>query len=272
LGSAVAVDRLRVSGIPAPFLKRFRLEGSGDRSHWTLLVNEGTLFDLPSEHLQNIETGFAAGEYRYFRLTWNNQNSGVVSTPGGGAARVVEARHAPEPLRAMVEFTRLAAGPGHSRFQVRLPGPHLPLSAIELQVNETRLLRPARVIESRMSGGSVTADTLGSATLRRVVQENSVAADMRIPIRAPQGREIEILVDDNSNPPLNLSGVMLEFSRSHGSTLRRRPVVASLPVTVTPRRWLRSTISKRFAETFRKGPARGRVGKASGEFAVGRYH
>ncbi len=211
LGSAVSVDRLRVSSIPTPFLKRFRLEGSGDRSRWTLLVNEGTLFDLPAEHLQNIEASFTAGEYRYLRLIWNDQNSGVVSTPDSVAARIVEAHHTPVPLRTMVEFVRLAAGPGHSRFQVRLPGPHLPLSAIELQVNDTRLLRPARVVESRMSGGSVTAETLGSAVLRRVVQDNVVAAELRIPIRAPQGREIEILVDDNSNPPLNLSGVTLEF-------------------------------------------------------------
>ena len=40
-GSASSIDRLLLQGIPAPFLKRFRLEGSGDRSHWILLVVEG---------------------------------------------------------------------------------------------------------------------------------------------------------------------------------------------------------------------------------------
>ena len=43
-GATETVDRLRVGGLPAPWLKRFRLEGSGDRSRWTVLVAEGTLF------------------------------------------------------------------------------------------------------------------------------------------------------------------------------------------------------------------------------------
>lgn len=51
LGALRRIDRLRVSGLAAPFLKRLRLEGSGDRARWTLLVAEGTLFDLPEEGL-----------------------------------------------------------------------------------------------------------------------------------------------------------------------------------------------------------------------------
>src|SRR5438105_181775 len=57
-GSAAPIDTLRLAGIPAPFLKRFRLEGGGDRSHWTLLTAEGTLFDLPAERLRLTDAGF----------------------------------------------------------------------------------------------------------------------------------------------------------------------------------------------------------------------
>ncbi len=64
LGSAVPVDRLRLTEIPRPFLKRFRLEGSGDRARWTLLVAEGTLFDLPGEDLRMTEVAFAPAEFR----------------------------------------------------------------------------------------------------------------------------------------------------------------------------------------------------------------
>ncbi len=212
LGSLDSINSLRISGISAPFLKRFQLEGSGDRSHWTLLTAEGTLFDLPAENLRQVETNFMAGQFRYLRLTWNDQNSGVVSLPESAAARIVENREAPSALRASAEFSRLATGPGYSRFRVPLPGSHLPLSAVELQVNESRLLRPARVIESRLSNGVVTSETLGAATLRRVVQDSVVASNLRIPIRAPQGREIEILIEDSSNPQLNLTQVTLEFS------------------------------------------------------------
>src|SRR5262249_31406023 len=49
LGGALRTDRLRLEGIPAPYLKRVRLEGGGDRARWTLLVSGGTLFGLPDQ-------------------------------------------------------------------------------------------------------------------------------------------------------------------------------------------------------------------------------
>jgi hypothetical protein len=212
LSSSGPIDSLRLTGIRSPFLKRCRLEGSGDRSHWTLLVAEGTLFDLPSEGLRMLEMPFAAGEFRYLRVTGDDRESGVVSPPTRAAARSVEARNAAVPLRGPAEFQRLAASPGSSRFQVRLPGPNLPIAALELSVSETRLLRNARATESRLSGVEVSSRLLGSGVLRRVVQGTLVAADLRIPIVTPEGREINILVDDNDNPPLNLTGVGLEFA------------------------------------------------------------
>src|SRR5258708_20926620 len=94
-GAASLIDRLDVLGIPTPFLKRFRLEGSGDRSHWTLLQDEGTLFDLPNENLRLTEVAFQAGEYRYLRVTWVDRESGVQPLPRGVRARLVRPAAAP---------------------------------------------------------------------------------------------------------------------------------------------------------------------------------
>src|SRR5205085_7766211 len=85
--TARPIDRLVLNGIPAPFLKRFLLEGSGDRSHWTVLVAEGTLFDLPDEDLRQTEVAFPAGEYRYLRVTSNDLESGLVPPPLTAQAR-----------------------------------------------------------------------------------------------------------------------------------------------------------------------------------------
>src|SRR5262249_29425374 len=76
LGEPTIVDRFRVDNRPPPFLNRVRLEGSGDRQRWTLLVDEGTLFDLPDYRLRQTELRFAPGSYRYLRLTWDDTNSG----------------------------------------------------------------------------------------------------------------------------------------------------------------------------------------------------
>ncbi|MDQ3950331.1 MAG: DUF3999 domain-containing protein, partial [Gemmatimonadota bacterium] len=89
LGAAQPVDRVRVGGLPAPFLKRVQLEGSGDAVRWTQLVREGTLFDLPDEKLRQLELEFRSGEYRYLRLIWDDSSSGRRPLPAS-----VQARHA----------------------------------------------------------------------------------------------------------------------------------------------------------------------------------
>jgi hypothetical protein len=212
VGQAMLTDRLRLAGIRAPFLKRFGLEGSGDRAHWTLLVAEGTLFDLPEERLRQTETGFPAGEYRYFRVTWDDRRSGRVQPPALPSARFAEPLALPPPLRWPAEFQRLPSEPGRSRFQVRLPGRRLPVAALELDVAPGHLLRPARVLEARLSGDKITPLTLGSATLRRAEQGGLVAADLRIPTGPPEGRELDLVVDDGNNPTLALLGVSIEFA------------------------------------------------------------
>ena len=63
LGEPLPIDRFKVEGVERPFLKRVRLEGSGDRERWTLLVPDGTLFDLPDEQLYQTELRFTPGSY-----------------------------------------------------------------------------------------------------------------------------------------------------------------------------------------------------------------
>ena len=123
LGAPAAVDMIRVEGLPAPHLKRLTLEGSGDRAHWTMLVAEGTLFDLPDEQLRQNTLGFAAGPYRYFRITWNDANSGRVPNPAGVFARRAPVAAPPPAATLVAALERRPSEPGVSRYRVRLPGP-----------------------------------------------------------------------------------------------------------------------------------------------------
>ena len=211
LGKVVAVDRVSVSGIRAPFLKRFRLEGSGDRARWVALVAEGTLFDLPDQKLRDLEASFAAGPYRYLRLTWDDRQSARVA----GTVRVMARRAAtgePERARVAASFERLSSEPGKSRFRIRLPGPRLPVSAIELAVSRGNVFRAAEVTEPRLSEGAIFPVRLGNAVLRRAQVGELAANALRVPIDPPQGGELDLLVEDGDNPPLALSGVEAELA------------------------------------------------------------
>jgi hypothetical protein len=213
LGRMADVDRLQVAGLPSPFLKRVQLEGSGDRVRWTLLVAEGTLFDLPEEDLRRLELEFQPGQYRYLRLTWDDRTSGRVPMPVSAVARTVDISPAPPSLHIDVPFERRGSEPGVSRYRLRLPGPYLPITAIELSCGGGDILRNAHVTEAQLSGAEVVPVQLGSGILRRALRGDLAAADLQIPIRTPTEAELELVVIDENNPPLDLRGVSAVFAQ-----------------------------------------------------------
>jgi hypothetical protein len=213
LGAATTVDRVRVEGLPTPLLKRLAVDGSGDRQHWTRLLPEATLFDLPDSDLRQLELPFPPGLYRYLRITWNDASSARVPLPRAFAARIVRADAPARPaVSAPVTFDRRASEPGTSRFRLRLEAPALPVVALRLTVEADHLLRRARVTEARLSGGGAVPVRLGEATLKRAVRDTMSAEELRVPLEPPTTSQLELEVDDGDNPPLELSGVEAELA------------------------------------------------------------
>ena len=212
LGEAIQIDRVRIEGLPAPFLKRVRIEAGGDRTRWTLLHEQATLFDLPDEGLRLLDLDFEPGEYRYLRVVWSDRSSGRLPLPGGVSARLLEGSPPPPPLRVQLTVDQRASEPGISRYRVLLPAPGLPIVGLELEVESSYVLRPARVTEARLSGSEIRPSVLGQATLRRVVHEDLVASQMEIPISTPTESEVMIEVDNGDNPPLELKTVTARFA------------------------------------------------------------
>lgn len=210
--AALSIDRVRIAGLPAPFLKRVQIEASGDRAHWTVLVPDGTLFDLPNDGLELTALDLPAGSYRYLRLTWDDRASRRMPLPRRIEARVASATRGPAPLRTAVAVERRPSEPGKSRFRIRLPGAHLPVVAIELTVGGGNVLRAARITEGRLEGSTVVPSELGTATLRRSVRDGLAAAELRIPISPPSESQLELAVDDGDNPPLDVTGATAVFA------------------------------------------------------------
>jgi hypothetical protein len=204
-----------LDGIPAPFLKRFRLEGSGDRVRWTLLVDEGTAFDLPAEGLQSTNLLFGASAIRYLRLTWDDTNSARAGLPTSARSFRQTSAHTAALLRVPLQFERRRAEPGSSRFSVRLPGSRQPIDALELTIGGGHLLRDVRVIEARFTsdrGGQVAPVVVGQARLKRVVRDGRTAEALRVQIEPPTEPELELVFDDGDNPSLDLQGVTAVFA------------------------------------------------------------
>jgi hypothetical protein len=236
LGQVTAIDRFRIEGLAAPYLKRVRLEGSGDRTRWTLLVGEGTVFDLPEERLTQTDLAFTPGAYRYVRLTWDDTRSGVVPRPQTSSVRVVRNVMAPPPLTTPLAIERRPSEPGRSQFRLRLPASRLPIVALDIDMGGTHILREATVYEARLTGGQVLPIALGTATLKRVVRDDITASSLKIPITSPVEPQLDLVIDDGNNPAADVRGVTAIFAElpwiyfeSTGDSIVARYGAASLP-------------------------------------------
>jgi hypothetical protein len=210
---AETIDAIRVSGLPAPFLKRLTLEGSGDREHWTLLAGEATLFDLPDEGLRQTEVRFSPGSFRYLRVTWDDTNSGRVPIPVAVEARQIPGIVPPPSLTVRLAAERRPSEPGRSRYRVKLPGARLPIVALDVIVaGSGHVFRQATVSESRLSGMNLQPADLGRARLIQIVRDGVVAGALRVPIAPPVEAEIDLVIDDGNNAPLDVRGVTAVFA------------------------------------------------------------
>jgi hypothetical protein len=238
LGQLERADRLRLSGLPGPFLKRGRIEASGDRTHWVVLAEQTTVFDLPDEGLRRLEVAFDPTPLRYVRVTWDDRSSGRLPLPAAANVRsAAAALPAPPPaVLVPVAFERRPSEPGTSRFRIVLPGTGLPIRAFELDVGGDHLTRSARISEPQLAGETVAPRELGAAALRRVTRDGLAASDLRIPVATPREMSIELVVDDGDNPPLELQAVRAElpplpvvyFESPDGAALTAKYGVADL--------------------------------------------
>ncbi len=211
-GRPLLMDRLRLGGLPAPFVKRCLLEASDNASQWTLLRSDATVFDLPSDKLRLVEIAFAQGEFRFLKVTWDDSASDPISLPRSVSARLVSAGSLPSRLEASLQFEQRGSEPGVSRYRLRLPGARIPVTEIKISAKGGNILRQARISEGRLSGGEIVPKVLGSAVLRREIRGELTAADMSILIAPPQEAHLDLMIEDENNPPLEINEISAIFA------------------------------------------------------------
>ena len=215
-GSRRDRPRASVDGISAPFLKRLTLEGSGDRARWTLLQSEGHA--VRSAGRADLEPRICRSRrarYRYVRVTWNDANSGRVPLP----ARVWRAsdgcasgrsRDVDRPRRSSgARVSRAAAGIG---FRCRRAAADR--RAGSSTSRPATCFAQASVSESRFAGTEAAPVVLGSGTLVRVLRAGASAESLRVTIAPPAEAELDLIVEDGNNPPLDLRKVSARLRRA----------------------------------------------------------
>jgi hypothetical protein len=119
---------------------------------------------------------------------------------------------AADTLRMRLAFEKRPSASRTSRYHVRLPATRLPIVALELDVAGAHVFRTAYVTEPQLGEGRVGPVQLGTATLRRTAEAGAVASDLRIPTVPPTGAELDVVINDLDNLPLDVRGIRAIFA------------------------------------------------------------
>jgi hypothetical protein len=207
----VAGVRLDVPA-PASFLRALRVEGSVDGTRWTTLAADASVYVLAPEGaaaglaqaVRNEEVRFAPARARFLRVVFDDRRAPPLPPLRGAEVVLAAAGAAPQGPRVPLEVARREGEPGVSRFALVLPGPHLPVQAVELDVDAAHLFRAARVEEPRLDAGRLVPHLLGEGRLVRAERDGVSVAALAIPVAAPEARELELAVEDGDGAPLAL--------------------------------------------------------------------
>jgi hypothetical protein len=212
LGHPMLVDGVRLEGLPAPYVKRCILEAGNSGEDWRVLDRDATIYDLPAQKLKLDEIEFHPSEYRYIKITWDDNASARIPMPHSAEVRLVSAGVLPPRLQVPLQFERRGSEPGISRYRIHLPGPNLPVTGITLSVSGGNVLRQAQVTEARLSGDVMAPALLGKAILRREVHGDLTAEEMSIAVTSPREAQIDLVIEDGNNPSLHLTGITAVFA------------------------------------------------------------
>ena len=93
--------------------------------------------------------------YRYLRVTWDDRSSARVTNVGRASARLSRGAAAEAHRAFNAAFAKRTSEPRKSRYRIDLPGPHLPITAIEVDVAGGNVFRTATVTEPRLGNNEV---------------------------------------------------------------------------------------------------------------------
>ncbi|PYR54802.1 MAG: hypothetical protein DMF85_21250 [Acidobacteria bacterium] len=126
-----------------------------------------------------------------------------------------------------LQVERRASEPGRSRYHLQFPGARLPIVALQIDAGGDYVFRQASVTEPRFAVWHAEPAGLGHGMLVRDVRDEATAS-LHMSIQQPSQAELDLEIDDGSNPPLDvrgISGVLAElpwiYFEARGPTVAR---------------------------------------------------
>ena len=191
------------------FIKLVQVEGSLDGNRWEPLAQGQPIFRDASGVAQ-LRLPVRPAKWRGLRLTIDDQRSPPIPFTG---ARVHLAPDRPAPAEPLpVTIAERHENPGETRLTLNLGGANLDLTAMRIETAEPLFTRLVTLAVQEISEAAVHEQAVAQGVIYRVAVEGQpVSANLTVPLEARvQTRELLVLIRNQDNAPLGITGISLE--------------------------------------------------------------
>lgn len=208
-GLAQPLDGVTLETPAMNFIKAVRVEGSADGQNWLRLAQGQPIFRQLYGAGQ-LHVSFPAGEWRWLRLTIDDQRSQPVPFTG---ARVHAADVEATPIELQtVTITERNENPGETRFTLNLGAANLDVASIKIETDEPLFTRAVTLAMPQITEDSIREQSVGQGVIYRVAIEGQPpSANLSVPLEARiRSRELVLLIRNEDSPPLSVTAVRVE--------------------------------------------------------------
>jgi hypothetical protein len=191
------------------FIKAVRVEGSADSQNWQRLAQGRPIFRQLYGAGQ-LHVSFPAGEWRWLRLTIDDQRSPPVPFTG---ARVHAADVEATPIELQtVTIAERNENPGETRLTLNLGAANLDVASVKIETDEPLFTRAVTLAVPQVSEDAIREQTIGQGVIYRVAIEGQpVSENLSVPLeKQVRSHELFLSITNGDSPPLPVSAVRVE--------------------------------------------------------------
>jgi hypothetical protein len=208
-GLAQPLDGVTLEAPAMNFIKAVRVEGSADGQDWQRLAQGQPIF-RQLYGADQLHVSFPAGEWRWLRLTVDDQRSQPVPFTG---ARVHAADVEATPIELQtVTVAERNESPGETRLTLNLGTANLDVASVKIETDEPLFTRAVTLAVPQVAEDSIREQTVGQGVIYRVAIENQpVFENLSVSLeRQVRSHELFFSITNGDSPPLPVTAVRVE--------------------------------------------------------------
>ena len=208
-GLAQPLDGVTLETPAANFIKAVRVEGSADGQNWQRLAQGQPIFRQLYGASQ-LHVSFPAGEWRWLRLTVDDQRSQPIPFTGA-RVHAADVEAAPVELQT-VTIAERNENPGETRLTLNLGAANLDVASVKIETDEPLFTRAVTLAVPQVSEDAIREQTIGQGVIYRVAIEGQpVSENLSVPLeKQVRSRELFLSITNGDSPPLPISAVRVE--------------------------------------------------------------